>query len=195
MIGVVLAGGRSRRMGRDKALVEMAGSALIEWVSNALGEVSERVVVAGRPEGWAEHEGVVDPPGLGGPLAGLVAALQLGSDLLVVAVDQPWVRVETLQALAGMSGTVVPIDGGIRQVTCARYSADITVAATSLQGLFDQVPYRSVEEQEWRLWGEDGRSWFSVDDETALAEGLRRFGPPARDLETKRPRDEKTKRF
>ena len=178
MIGVVLAGGQSRRMGRDKALVEIAGSRMIEWVSNALAEVADQVVVAGRPEGWAEHEGLVDPPGLGGPLAGLVAALQMGSDLLVVAVDQPWVRVETLQALAGMEGTVVPIDDGVRQVTCARYSVDVTVVAKSLQGLFDQIPYRSVDEQEWRSWGEDGRSWFSVDDEAALAEGLSRFGPP-----------------
>ena len=180
MIGVVLAGGQSRRMGRDKALVEIAGSPLIEWASKALVEVSDRVVVAGRPEGWAGHEGLADPPGLGGPLAGLVAALQLGTDLLVVAVDQPWVRVETLQALAGMEGTVVPIDGGVRQVTCARYSADITVAANSLQSLFDQIPYRSVDDKEWRSWGEDGRSWFSADDETVLAEGLERFGSPER---------------
>lgn len=178
MIGVVLAGGQSRRMGRDKALVEIAGTPMIEWVSSALGVVSDRVVVAGRSEGWAGHHGLVDPPGLGGPLAGILAALGLGEDILVVAVDQPWVRTETLRVLAGMEGTVVPMDGGVRQVTCARYSVGITVAARSIQDLLDQVPYRGIEEQEWRTWGEDGRSWFSADDETALAEGLRRFGLP-----------------
>jgi molybdopterin-guanine dinucleotide biosynthesis protein A len=157
---------------------------MIEWVTKALAEVSDRVVVAGRPEGWAGHEGLIDPPGLSGPLAGLVAALELGSDLLLVAVDQPWVRVETLRALSGMEGTVVPIDGGVRQVTCARYSAGITVAAKSLQGIFDQIPHRSVEEHEWRTWGEDGRSWFSADDERAIAEGLGRFGAPGGDLWT-----------
>ncbi len=151
---------------------------MIEWVLRALVAVSDRVVVAGRPEGWAGHQGLVDPVGMGGPLAGLVAALQLGSDLLVVAVDQPWVRVETLQALSDMEETVVPIDGGVRQVTCARYSLAITAVAKSLQGVFDQIPHRAIEEQEWRSWEEDGRSWFSVDDETALEEGLRRFGPP-----------------
>jgi molybdopterin-guanine dinucleotide biosynthesis protein A len=184
MIGVVLAGGRSRRMGRDKALVDVAGTAMLDWVLKALGEVSDRVVVAGRSEGRAGYEGIGDPPGLVGPLAGILAALGLGEDILVVAVDQPWVRTETLRALAGMEGTVVPMDGGVRQVTCARYSAGITVAARSIQHLLDQVPYRSVEEQEWRTWGEDGRSWYSADDETALAEGLRRFGPPGGDLET-----------
>jgi hypothetical protein len=44
--------------------------------------------------------------------------------------------------------------------------------------MLDQIPYRSIEEEEWRSWNEDGRSWFSVDDERALEEGLRRFGAP-----------------
>lgn len=179
MIGVVLAGGQSRRMGRDKALVEVAGLAMIEWVAAALGRISDRVVVAGKPEGWAGHDGLADAAGLGGPLAGISAALGLGEDILVVAVDQPWVRTETLRALAGMEGTVVPIDRGVRQVTCARYSVSITVAARSIQHLLDQVPHRGIEEEEWRTWNEDGRSWFSVDDATALEEGLRRFGPPS----------------
>lgn len=178
MIGVVLAGGESRRMGKDKAFVEVAGRPLIEWVAAALGQVADRLVIAGKPEGWSGREGLADPAGLGGPLAGISAALSLGEDVLVVAVDQPWVRVETLQALSDMEGTAVPVDGGIRQVTCARYSAEITGAGRSIQDLLDQVPYRAIEETEWRSWSEDGRSWFSVDDETALEEGLRRFGPP-----------------
>lgn len=178
MIGVVLAGGESRRMGRDKALIEIAGLPMIEWVATALSQVSDRVVIAGRSEGWGNHDGLADPVGLKGPLAGLLAARQLGSDVLIVAVDQPWVRVKTLQALAGMEETAVPVDGGVRQVTCARYSTSIIVAAGSIQEMLDHVPYRSIEEDEWRSWNEDGRSWFSVDDETALEEGLRRFGPP-----------------
>jgi molybdopterin-guanine dinucleotide biosynthesis protein A len=178
MIGVVLAGGQSRRMGRDKAFVEVAGLPMIEWVAAALGQVSDQVVVAGKPKGWAGHEGLADPAGLGGPLAGISAALGLGEDIVVVAVDQPWVRADALRALAGMEGTAVPIDRGVRQVTCARYSVSITLAARSIQHLLDQVPYRGIEEEEWRTWGEDGRSWFSADDETALEEGLRRFGTP-----------------
>jgi molybdopterin-guanine dinucleotide biosynthesis protein A len=178
MIGVVLAGGESRRMGRDKALVKVAGLPMIEWVVNALDRVCDDVVLAGRSEGWGGRHGLVDPAGLGGPLAGLVAALQLESDVLVVAVDQPWVRVDTLAAMAAMEGTAVPVSGGVRQVTCARYSATITVAARSIQEMLDQTPYRSIEEEEWRSWNEDGRSWFSVDDERALEEGMRRFGAP-----------------
>lgn len=175
MIGVVLAGGASRRMGTDKAAVDVGGRSMLDWVESALAAVCDRVVISGRPGG------VADSPGMHGPLAGLAACLAWDEPLLVVAVDQPWVRVETLRAIKDMTGTVVPIDGGVRQVTCARYSPELTGAARqarSIQRLLDQVPYQAVAEPEWRSWGEDGRSWYSVDDEDALVRGLERYGPP-----------------
>lgn len=178
MLGVVLAGGKSRRMGREKALVEVAGRPMVEWVMAALEEVCERVVVSGQV---GDRPGLADPPGPGGPLAGLRAGLSLGGDLLLVAVDQPWVRAATLRCLADGEGTAVPVEGGVRQVTCARYSASLAGAAHgagSIQELLDRVSFRAILEDDWRSWGEDGRSWFSVDDEDALEEGLARFGPP-----------------
>ena len=48
----------------------------------------------------------------------------------------------------------------------------------SIQSLLDDLLHRPIEESEWRAWGEDGRSWFSVDTEEALQEGIERFGPP-----------------
>ena len=51
MIGVVLAGGESKRMGSDKALLEVGGRAMIDWVADALDRVCGRVVVSGRPDG------------------------------------------------------------------------------------------------------------------------------------------------
>ncbi|HUO46319.1 MAG TPA: NTP transferase domain-containing protein [Acidimicrobiia bacterium] len=178
MLGVVLAGGASRRMGREKALVEVAGRPMIGWVTSALETVCDRVEIAGQIGG---RRGLADPPGVRGPLAGLRAGLALGQDLLLVAVDQPWVRPETLRELSSLEGTVIPIGEDIRQVTCARYAADLApaaAAAVSLQELLDKVAFAAVEPSEWRLWGEDGRSWYSVDDDDALDEGLRRFGPP-----------------
>ena len=37
---------------------------------------------------------------------------------------------------------------------------------------------RDIAPPQWREWGEDGRSWFSVDTPQALAEGLLRYGAP-----------------
>lgn len=178
MLGVVLAGGASRRMGREKALVEIAGRPMVDWVTAALATVCDRVEIAGRIEG---RSGLVDPPGVAGPLAGLRAGLALGEDLVLVAVDQPWIRPETLRQLAFREGTVVPIHHGVRQVTCARYSAELADSAgsaVSIQELVDRVAFHAVEEGEWLSWGEDGRSWYSTDDDEALATGLLRFGPP-----------------
>ena len=122
------------------------------------------------------------------PAAALAAALSSGGPLsavVAVAVDHPFVRLETLQELvfefAGKA--VVPVENDVRQVTCAVYPAAWTAAAGheleaggSLQSLLDRMPHREVTRADWSAWGEDGRSWFSVDDEAALADGLARFG-------------------
>ncbi len=174
MIGVVLAGGASKRMGRDKALVEVAGQPMIAWVIDALAAVCPRVLISGRDwNGWPRLD---DHPHFEGPLAGLAAALDLGEDVLLVGVDQPWVRSETLASLAEHRG--VPVDQGLPQVTCGSYqsSLDPRSGDGSLQSLV--LPEDLIPENIWRSWDEDGRSWFSVDRPDDLATGLERFGSP-----------------
>ncbi len=191
ILGAVLAGGSSSRMGADKALVVVAGRPMIEWVAAALGEVAAGVVVAGRSETMFGLKGVPDPVhGPVGPLAGVAAALAeasaVGADaVLAVAVDQPFVRHPTLTRLAERFNgqAVVPEDTGVRQVTCAVYPAAWRAEAVveleaggSLQTLLDRMEHDLVPEDEWAGWGEDGASWFSVDDAEALEVGLARFG-------------------
>lgn len=118
---------------------------------------------------------------MAGPLAGLAAGLRLGEPVLLVAVDQPWVRTTTLAKLASISETVVPVHDEIRQVTCAVYYpvlAESVEQAGSLQGLLDLVPPLEVTEPVWRSWGEDGRSWFSVDRPEDIEIGLEKYGRP-----------------
>jgi molybdopterin-guanine dinucleotide biosynthesis protein A len=193
ILGVILAGGASRRMGRDKALVEVAGAPMIERVAAALEPITDTLLVAGRTDSLAGLETIPDEvEGPVGPLAGVAAALGtaltaggLPSVVLAVAVNHPFVRQSTLRQLVIQheGRAVVPIDGEVRQVTCAVYPASWAAAARrelqaggSLQSLLDRMPHRLVTPDEWEAWGEDGRSWFSVDDEPSLAEGLARFG-------------------
>jgi molybdopterin-guanine dinucleotide biosynthesis protein A len=114
-------------------------------------------------------------------------ALAEGKPVLVVAVDQPWLRPVTAECLARSDPdqAVVPVDGGVRQTTCAFYPAGLSrLAASELEGggsiqsLLDMSGFRPVVEEEWRGWGEDGRSWFSIDEPANIEEGLSRFGPP-----------------
>lgn len=188
VIGVVLAGGRSRRMGSDKAAYAVAGRPMSQWVAEALTPVCERVVVAGRREPVAGLQPIEDPDDTArGPLAGLVSALRRFPDtpVALVAVDQPWVRGETIRQLGILLDelAVVPVDAGVRQTTCAVYPPGVRPLAEeelkaegSLQSLLDVAAFLPVTD--WHAWGEDGRSWFSVDTPEDADEGLARFGIP-----------------
>ncbi len=179
-------------MGRDKAFVEVAERPMVEWVGDALGSVSPGVIIAGRPDGIGPIPGIGDPVSeRRGPLSGLAAALEYAEtgDVLVCAVDQPWIRVDTLAALADVESDlpVVPIDReGARQTTCARYPTSLLSVALdelyhggSLQSALDRSAFTPIGPDVWSSWGEDGRSWYSADSPTALETGLATFGPPS----------------
>lgn len=189
-VGAILAGGASLRMGTDKALVPVGGTPMVEWVAAALRAVVDDVVVVGRGEPLAGIPAIPDAgPGRRGPLPGLATALRhsAGRPVLLVAVDHPLVRPATLAALLGVleDEAVVPVDGGVRQTTCAAYPAGLVGAAEeedraggSVQSLLDRVPHRGVQPGEWARWGEDGRSWFSVDTPAEATAVLERYGVP-----------------
>lgn len=79
MLGAVLAGGKSTRFGRDKALVEIAGRTLLEHAVAALAGWCDEVVVLGRETAPAPTLPDWPAPGMG-PLGGLAAALRHGAD-------------------------------------------------------------------------------------------------------------------
>jgi molybdopterin-guanine dinucleotide biosynthesis protein A len=137
--GLLLTGGQSRRMGRDKALLVVDGRTLAERGAQLLGEVALPVVEVG--PGYSRLPAVrEDPPGTG-PLAALCAGAaevrRLGHDgpVLVLAVDMPFVTTGLLRFLAGRPGpgTVVPRDRlGRAQPLCARYGPGALAVASQL---------------------------------------------------------------
>lgn len=191
--GVVLAGGSSSRMGTDKALVEVAGVPMIAWVVTALESACGNIFISGRQGRMVGYECVPDAPSaIAGPLAGLVTIMNRVESsepgLVAVAVDHPFVRRATLERLVDhYDGTrvVTPVADEVRQVTVAVYPPSIRAVAQevleeggSLQTLLDHVEVQEVSEEEWRQWGEDGRSWFSVDSADAVTTGLASYGLP-----------------
>lgn len=172
-------------MGQDKADVLVGDRTMLHMVGSAVRSVADHSILLG-PErrGWDAWPDSVHSEG---PLAGIATALDRMEEdhLLVVAVDHPFVRAETLGHLAGLASELptVPVDDhGVRQVTCAVYPKSIgaeaheeATAGGSIQSLLDRVSFRPVSPGEWRQWGEDGRSWYSVDDPASLEDALTRY--------------------
>lgn len=91
--GFVLAGGQSRRMGSDKALLAVNGEPMLQRTIWVLREVTEAVYVVGPPERYEKFgcPVIADEVPEAGPLGGIITALASGKAPwnLVVACDMP----------------------------------------------------------------------------------------------------------
>jgi molybdenum cofactor guanylyltransferase len=182
----VLAGGASRRMGRDKATLAVGGVELASLALAAAARVAHPVVLVapeGHPARRVAAPAVADP-GLG-PLAALAAALDAleAEHVLVLATDHPGLRVELLArlvALAGEAGAVACRRGPRLEPLVAVYERAPALAAArarlagpaggrSLTGLLADLGTLVVEEPEWRRLDPDGRSFVDLDDPADLA--------------------------
>ena len=98
MIGVVLAGGQSLRMGQDKAMLAFQGETLLHHQVSLLQSVCDRVVVSGEYMGF---DCIPDVTERCGPLGGIYSVVKRFPDaaLLVMPVDMPQVTEVHLRAL------------------------------------------------------------------------------------------------
>jgi molybdopterin-guanine dinucleotide biosynthesis protein A len=125
-VGYVLAGGQSRRMGRDKVLLVFRGQTLIERALDTLRQVTDEVAIVGdRPDLGRFAEIIPDAVCGIGPVAGLVAGLKhCTRDWAVfMPVDVPLLRGEILSqmietAKAADALAVVPAADGSLQPLC-----------------------------------------------------------------------------
>ncbi len=131
--GFVLTGGRSSRMGSDKALLSWAGETLIQRTLAVTRGVCEQVFICGPRERYGKFGEVIEDaqPGLG-PLSGIQAALRTTeTDLnLILSVDLPLMTGEFLswllqQARAGEQQITAPEAAGSLQPLCAVYHREV----------------------------------------------------------------------
>jgi len=149
VVGLVLAGGNSRRMGRDKAALEVAGVSLLNMARKPLSAAGcQQILVSGAG-------GLVDRYPNAGPLAGLDAAIMGLSDgtlLLVVPVDMPHITADLLTQLtdecAGQPGVYFakqPFPCCLRVTAQLRDAVQqaltMTSADRSLFGLFQRLGF------------------------------------------------------
>ncbi len=160
----VLAGGRSSRMGSDKALLGFADQTLLQHMLRTASQVTSNIRIVGPKSRYAQFGEVVEDLYSGcGPLGGIHAALSsTATDLnLMLSVDIPRMTPEFLQWLIEQARAVpeliiVPNAAGGPQPLCAVYRRDVLGAVeAALQAgeykigrLFSQVPTRTITEQE-----------------------------------------------
>lgn len=160
----ILAGGKSTRMGADKAFVQFKGRSLLSRALEIAGLLTRDVRIVGSYEKFNQYAPVAqDVFRECGPLGGIHAALQSSpSDLnLVLGVDMPFVSASFLRYLVAQAGTapepvIVPRTGERFQPLCAVYRREFRNAAETalLAGrnriglLFKIVPIRVIDEDE-----------------------------------------------
>jgi molybdopterin-guanine dinucleotide biosynthesis protein A len=165
----VLAGGKSSRMGSDKAFLELAGRPLIGHAMQLGASVSSEVRIVGSPEKFAPFGMVVpDIYSDRGPLGGIHAALMnSGTPMnLILGVDLPFMDSAFLPFListAQSSNAVVtvPSCGNHLQTLCAVYRKDFGEMAdralaegrNKIDALFSNIPVRVIEEKEIKAAG------------------------------------------
>lgn len=159
IVGVLLTGGTSRRLGTDKARLQLDGETLAARAARVLHAVCPRAVEVGPGHTTLPH--VREKPAGSGPLAALVAGANEGGAAvaLLLAVDLPNVEAPLLQLLHDWPGdtTVVPVANGVVQPVCARYGAAALARArlaclrgeSSLRAVLDGPDVELVDESVW----------------------------------------------
>lgn len=101
LLGVVLAGGRSSRMGRDKAELPWNGRNLLDRQLAILREAGvDRALVSGRRPGYDAVADIEKEHGPLGGLASIATAIEADADLLIIPVDMPLLTPTLLSQLA-----------------------------------------------------------------------------------------------
>jgi molybdopterin-guanine dinucleotide biosynthesis protein A len=190
--GVVLAGGQSKRLGRNKAIEDLGGQTLIERVIQRLSQITSETVVIVAEESkaqalslppWVRTESDLYPGcgSLGGIFTGLSAAN--GEYGVVVGVDMPFINVELLRFMMDIASdydAVVPMVKGRPEPTHAIYSRNclapieshLKVGDLKIAKFFDDVNVGYLEEDDIEAFDPEYLSFFNVNTQEDLDQAL-----------------------
>lgn len=191
----IIAGGKSSRMGTDKAFVQIGSKTMIERAVERIQSLqpAETILIANKPEAYA-HLNLPTYTDLlpeKGSLGGIYTALHHAAApyTLVVACDMPFLNTALLRHMIALINehtqgydVIVPrVDGypqgmhAIYQKTCLdpirkRLEAD----KLKIIGFYDEVRVRYLDEEEYRALDPDSLAFFNANTPEELEEARRR---------------------
>lgn len=187
---VILAGGEGRRIGGGKPLRRLAGERLVDRALRTARSWSDLVAVAVRDPAqveWVNAPVITDERDIGGPLAGLVAALRFAGRserqlVLTIPADTPFLPSNLLDrlhaeigdrscALASSGGQIHPVCGLWRTNAVQRLPAYLAGGRRSLKAFAALVGFSEVE---WPCEPVD--PFFNINTTDEMIEAERRAG-------------------
>ncbi len=183
----IQAGGRSSRMGRDKALVQLDGKPLIEHVLQRSRDLGDEVLITtNHPESLAylDIRMVSDRVPGAGALNGLETALRAaqGEHVLLLACDAPFVNHRLLEHLLlqrEQGDVIIPKPGGRYEPLQALYQVSSCLPAVEqalrsgekrMISFFPSVRVHPIEDETINLLDPAGVSFFNVNTASDLQE-------------------------
>ncbi len=164
LLGVVMSGGESKRMGTDKGLKPIMGSYWAVHVTNKLVDIDLPVVISINVTQYEKyqlvfpgHELIVDDTDISGPLNGLLSVHKIypQNDLLLLACDMIDMNISTLQNLVNVYQAEPGFDfyayhhGDFAEPLCALYTCSglQKVMEQFNMGLLHDVSFQHVLNQ------------------------------------------------
>jgi len=183
--GIVLAGGRSTRLGQDKALVDLGGRRLVEIVLERLREVCADIVVSTNdPDKYSSlgYRTIADVYPERGALGGIYSGLRAVrcSHAIAVACDMPFLNPSLLRFMilhvAGHDVVVPRLSAGLEPLhaiysrTCLEPMRKALEGGVSrVIGFWDLVKVRYIDEDEIEILDPDKLSFFNINTPEDLA--------------------------
>lgn len=178
MTGIVLSGGESSRMGREKAFLELDGKPMIEHVIRALRSIADAIIIVTRSPGLYrgfDAAVVTDVFDARGPLTGIYSGLASSHDEynIVVACDMPFLNPRLLSYMNGLApgydvvapcleGNLEPLHAVYRKSLLPLLEKRIQRNERQIQGMYRDIRVRRVTEKEVDQFDPARRSFINI---------------------------------
>jgi molybdopterin-guanine dinucleotide biosynthesis protein A len=192
--GFILAGGKSSRMGRDKAMLEIGGVTILDRTMALIRGVGIEPVLVGAPVEFSRAVAgrVIEDewPGAG-PLGGIITALRASQKSwnLIVACDLPYLTREWLEflvarGLSSKADAVVPMNEGGPEPLCATYARSteeplVAAFEGGVRGVIQALTHIRVEylePVEWKGFDSEGLLFKNMNQPADYAQAQARSG-------------------